>query len=106
MINALVETWIDMGDLKYRDLAGKLLKWLIGENEFKKDLQSFQGGFYTEIQKTQVSTQLSLTTTALALSALINCILVDIFEIHFIQPILILTLLIITLFMKRKKVKN
>ena len=104
MINALVETWIDMGDLKYRDLASNLLKWLIGENEFKKDLQSFQGGFYTEIQKTQVSTQLSLTTTALALSALINCILIDISEIHFIQPILILTL-IITLFMKRKKLK-
>ncbi len=102
LITALVETWINMGDFKYRDLAEKTLKWLIGENEFKKDLQSPQGGFYKEIQKTDVTNELSLTTTALALTALINSLLIGIPEIRFIQPVLILTL-IITLFMVMEK---
>jgi hypothetical protein len=105
VINALIETWIDMGDLKYMNLADKILKWLTGENELKKDLQSFQGGFYKEIQKTQVTNELSLTTTALALSALINSILIGIPELHSIQPILILTLTI-TLFIGKKKFKK
>lgn len=94
MITTLVETWIDIGDLKYRDLAEKMLNWVIGENEVKKDLQSSQGGFYEGIQKNQLLiNRLSLTTTALTLTALINCVLIGVPEIPFIQPILTLTLM-------------
>ncbi|MEM3552481.1 MAG: hypothetical protein QXE15_02470 [Candidatus Bathyarchaeia archaeon] len=94
MISALIETWIDMGDSKYRDLADKILKWLTGENEFKKDLQSPQGAFYKEIQKTKIVYQFNLSVTALALSALLNSILIGIPEINFIQPTLTLTLML------------
>jgi hypothetical protein len=93
MVTALVETWIDMGDLKYRDLAEKMLNWIIGENEIKKDFQNVQGGFYEGIKKNQMLiNQLSLTTTALTLTALINCVLIGIPEISHIQPVLTLVL--------------
>ncbi|MEM2842692.1 MAG: hypothetical protein QXZ53_02325 [Candidatus Bathyarchaeia archaeon] len=93
-VTTLVETWIDMGDSKYRSLTEKMLNWIIGENEVKKDLQSTQGGFYEGIQKNQaIINQLSLTTTALTLTALINCLLIGVPEIPFIQPILALALI-------------
>lgn len=109
LITSLVETWIVMGDLKYRRLAEKICGWMLGENEANEDLQNWgsqAAGYFREgFFKNGLIEETSVGTTASALAALINCVLIGIPELP--SPHLILTLTVaLTLFSLSNKFRS
>jgi len=90
LIQALVDVWINIGGPThppgYWSDAQELYEWMTGSNELSLDLQQARdihgegGGFYAGIQENGANTDSYLTTTALAVYAMVRASYIEVFE--------------------------